>query len=373
MKRIFAFAPIAALLAGCLESSGPTAAAGVSEQELSVAAATTTTYEAEKATLHGAVVANAKTGFTGTGYADYINPTGDYVEWSVSVPSSGSYTLTFRFANGGTTSRGLKITKDGSQVNAKLAFMPTGAWTTWKTVSITNVSLSSGSHKIRAAAVDQSGPNMDNLAVTSGSTTPPPPPPSGAPTPSQLLALTSSCNKIGGSYATDDGGSSNVNICKLNGAVYWKADMDIDCDGVSTSTCNSNTDPWYQNQTSFTTSSGGWLNSATLPYYVVPLPSSRFDYTKNGIHAGQVAAVIFNGKMVYAVFGDEGPSNIIGEASVATANALGIYSNPKDGGSDGPVTYIVFTGSSGVVSPIEDHGKATSLGQSLATTLLKNN
>lgn len=175
----------AAALVGCLESSDSTKtgsahhlAPATAQNELAVGLATSSTYQAESATLHGALAKKDKAGYTGTGYADYQNSTGDYVEWSVSVPSSATYTLTFRFANGGSAARGLHITKDGSNVSTKLMFSPTGAWTTWKTVSV-STSLSSGSHKIRATAVDLSGPNIDNLVVTSGSTSTPPPPPTG--------------------------------------------------------------------------------------------------------------------------------------------------------------------------------------------------
>jgi hypothetical protein len=356
-----------AFLAGCMDMTAP-GQNGDAASELSLSPLTTSEMQAENATISGAKVMTSNTGFHGTGYVDFQNASNDFVDWNLGSVSSGSYTVTFRYANGGSSDRPLKITDGtGAILKSSFSFPPTGSWSTWKTISFTQ-SFSSATHHIRITAMGLSGGNFDYLQVQPATS-------STVPTASQLLAKTSSCSEItNGRYKTDDDASSaTVAICKLNGAVYWKADMDIDCDGVSTSTCNSTTDPWYQNQTSFTTSTGNWLNSATLPYYVVPLPSSRFDYTKNGIHAGQVAAIIFNGKVIYAVFGDEGPSNIIGEASVATANLLGIPSNPANGGSDGPVTYIVFTGSSGVVSPIEDHNKATSMGQNLASTLLKNN
>ena len=86
---------------------------------------------------------------------------------------------------------------------------------------------------------------------------------------------------------------------------------------------------------------------------MIPLPSSRFSYKSNGIKPGSVAAVIFNNKVVYAVFADEGPNAIIGEASYATAKALGINPDPSNGGVDSGVTYIVFPGQ--VPSPVENN------------------
>src|SRR4051794_31980454 len=72
-------------------------------------------------------------------------------------------------------------------------------------------------------------------------------------TAADLLALTNSCVQASnGKYATDSGGAATVPICKLNNAYFWKADLDVDCDGLQTTTCNKQTDPDFQNQTSAT-------------------------------------------------------------------------------------------------------------------------
>lgn len=63
------------------------------------------TCEAESATLSGAVASAGNPGFSGTGYADYSNATGDYVEWAIDVASAGRYELAFRYANGGAADR----------------------------------------------------------------------------------------------------------------------------------------------------------------------------------------------------------------------------------------------------------------------------
>jgi hypothetical protein len=190
----------------------------------------------------------------------------------------------------------------------------------------------------------------------------------------KLVALTSHCTVAStAKYATDQGVTPTIDVCRLNGAFFWTADMDIDCDGQSTAECNATTDPAYQNQTSFTQSNGQPLSASVLPYVVVPLPSAKFSYVTAGIKPGAVVIVIYSGKMMYGVFGDEGPSTIIGEASYAMAKSLGIDPNPATGGVDTGVTYIVFTGAGAVASPIEDHQAAVTLGQGLASTLLQNN
>ncbi|MFF5533311.1 glycoside hydrolase family 75 protein [Streptomyces cinerochromogenes] len=187
-----------------------------------------------------------------------------------------------------------------------------------------------------------------------------------------LLAKVTSCAQISsGKYKTDDETSATVPVCGKNGAVFWKADMDIDCDGQRTANCNEDRDPWYQDDTAFHQSDGKPLKAETLPYVVVPSTSSIWNYTNAGIKGGGVVAVIYNNKVEYAVVGDTGPSKIIGEASYATAKALGIDPDPETGGTDSGVTYILLKNSK--VSPIESHSAAVSLGDQLAKQFIANN
>ncbi len=194
------------------------------------------------------------------------------------------------------------------------------------------------------------------------------------PSASDLLALLKNCQQVStGLYSTDSNTSATVPVCQLNGAVYWRADMDVDCDGLTSTQCNSNTDPWYQAQTAATDSQGKYLDAAKLPYVVVPGVSSRFSYKTAGLHFGSIIAVIYKGKVTYGVFGDIGPTSIIGEASYAMAASLGINPDPAVGGADSGVTYIAFTGQSGVAPVIEDHSATTTQGEQQASQLVQAN
>ncbi|MER7982179.1 glycoside hydrolase family 75 protein [Streptomyces sp. NPDC095817] len=194
----------------------------------------------------------------------------------------------------------------------------------------------------------------------------------GSVSAASLLAKVTSCSQISsGKYRTDEETSATIPVCGKNGAVFWKADMDIDCDGQVTSRCSADTDPWFQDDTAFHQSNGQPLRADSLPYVVVPSTSSIWKYTSSGIKGGGVVAVIYNNKVEYAVVGDTGPTSIIGEASYATASALGIDPDPETGGTDSGVTYIVFKNAQ--VSPIESHTAAVTLGNSLAQQFLANN
>ncbi|KUO19943.1 hypothetical protein AQJ91_17140 [Streptomyces dysideae] len=211
------------------------------------------------------------------------------------------------------------------------------------------------------------------LPPTAASGTPhPTSPQEGTVSAADLLAEVTSCSQISnGRYRTDADSPAIIPVCGKNGAVFWKADMDIDCDGQRTAKCNENTDPWYQDDTAFHQSDGKPLRSDTLPYVVVPSVSGTWDYTAAGIRGGGVVAVVHNNQVQYAVVGDTGPAKIIGEASYATAEALGIDPDPATGGAESGVTYILFRNSR--ASPIESHDAAVSLGDRLAREFIRNN
>src|SRR5262249_20650006 len=145
------------------------------------------------------------------------------------------------------------------------------------------------------------------------------------------------------------------------GAVFWKADLDVDCDGKESTACNKTTDPWFLPETAATDSTGAPLDAASLPYLVVPGVSARWSFKGAGVALGNVGAVIYDGKMEFGIVGDIGPTTIIGEASYAMASKLGINPDPKVGGTAAEVAYVVFTGPSAAVKKNEDHAEAIAL------------
>ncbi|MFC8706527.1 glycoside hydrolase family 75 protein [Streptomyces anulatus] len=185
-------------------------------------------------------------------------------------------------------------------------------------------------------------------------------------TAAELLAEVRGCARISkGAYRTDSGSPrATVPVCDTADAVFWKADMDIDCDGRRTRACNRKTDPYFLPETAFQSSRGEPLDSAVLPHVVVPGPGKVWDYRKSGLTGGSVVAVVYRDRVRYGVIGDTGPTGIIGEASYAMAKALGIDPDPSTGGAESGVTYIAFKNSR--VSPIESRERARSRGAELA-------
>ncbi|GAA2647876.1 discoidin domain-containing protein [Nonomuraea recticatena] len=120
-------------------------------------------YQAENATLSQASVAANHAGFTGSGFVDYVNVAGGYVEWTVTAATAGAHNLTLRYANGTTANRPLAVAVNGVTVNRD--FPGTGAWSTWADVTLT-ATLNAGANTVRATATAATGgPNLDKLTV----------------------------------------------------------------------------------------------------------------------------------------------------------------------------------------------------------------
>jgi Fungal chitosanase of glycosyl hydrolase group 75 len=166
--------------------------------------------------------------------------------------------------------------------------------------------------------------------------------------------------------------TTTAKIFKLRtGQVYIESDMDIDADGSPRAL---EIDPGPgQLETSLTYEDDRPVNSERVPYFV--LPSGFFQ--KFNIRLGDIGAVIYRGKVTYAVFADVGPSDLTGEGSLALHEALG--HNPWEDSSrsrilnesipDG-VVYVVFPGS-GDGTP-QTPARISAVGAKLWKTLLRD-
>jgi hypothetical protein len=122
-------------------------------------------YQAEAATRSGAVVATNSAGYTGSGFVDYKNAAGEYVEWKVSVPAAGKYTVSWRYANGGSTSRPLALKVNGTNAAQPVLMPKTGGFGTWKWTG-REVTLKAGTNAVRLTSTGLSGANVDKMVVS---------------------------------------------------------------------------------------------------------------------------------------------------------------------------------------------------------------
>ncbi len=132
-------------------------------------------HQAEDATLSGAAARSDHTGFTGSGYVDYDDAPGGYVEYTVTAARAGAHTLVFRYANATDADLPLSLSVNGRRVGTA-SFPGTGAWTTWRDVTA-SVPLEVGANRVRATATTgRGGPNTDRLTVDDTDAEPPTPP-----------------------------------------------------------------------------------------------------------------------------------------------------------------------------------------------------
>ncbi len=111
------------------------------------------------------IIESEHSGYTGTGYANTDNATGNGINWSVNILAGGTYTFTWRYANA-SGDRPANLIINGSTVVSGISFPGTGAWTTWNTVSSGSVTLTEGIKTVRLQATTSGGlGNIDYMNV----------------------------------------------------------------------------------------------------------------------------------------------------------------------------------------------------------------
>jgi rhamnogalacturonan endolyase len=109
---------------------------------------------------------NDNAGYTGDGFANTTNSDNNGITWTVYATSSGAYTLTWRFANGGATDRTCDLLINDATVRSGISMVTTGSWTDWTTIPVSGIILSEGSNKIRIQATTSSGlANIDYIKI----------------------------------------------------------------------------------------------------------------------------------------------------------------------------------------------------------------
>lgn len=91
-----------------------------------------------------------------------------------------------------------------------------------------------------------------------------------------------------------------------------------------------------------------YVDAALVPYIVLPGRMSRGGpsfSTMTGTLLGDLAVVCYQGQLAGAIFADVGPSDHIGEGSLALARELGMPASPDAGHDEADVAYVVFPGS----------------------------
>lgn len=155
----------------------------------------------------------------------------------------------------------------------------------------------------------------------------------------------------------------NSSMLKLkDGTIFFDAKMGLDADGSPYAQKTQNT-PGSTNQAEtslrYPLPKKPSVNADRVPYIVIP--QGGFDKAL-GIELGDVAAVVYGAKRVFAVVADQGPACKLGEGSIRLHEALnhpvckararnGDCTELKDVGIDRGVLYFIFPGTHGKLVP----------------------
>jgi hypothetical protein len=166
----------------------------------------------------------------------------------------------------------------------------------------------------------------------------------------------------------------DVNVYQVaKGFFAYTSSMAIDTDGS-----DPDKDPDHQDQTAWQDDEGHQLGAHHVPYYVLgdicpdrESPCKWFYYREHDITGLQFALIFYRDKCIGAVFGDtQGPPGgdpkELGEASVRSAQHLGIPDSGITGGVNDGVTVVVFSGPEWVI-----HGTNSTLDANAQALLQK--
>ncbi|QHS61094.1 InlB B-repeat-containing protein [Chitinophaga agri] len=93
---------------------------------------------------------NSYTGADGGYYINLSNSASKGVNYRVTVPSAGTYSFVWRYANGGANvSTTARLLVNGSTVVSSVSFPKTTAWTSWTTTAAVTATLAAGTNTVR--------------------------------------------------------------------------------------------------------------------------------------------------------------------------------------------------------------------------------
>lgn len=109
---------------------------------------------------------NNHTGFTGSGFANTDNHQGASITWAATAQTSGTYRISLRYANGGTSARSGSLLVNGGANGDYTVNLPTTAgWDDWREISL-DIDLERGNNTLQLRATGAEGlANIDSLTI----------------------------------------------------------------------------------------------------------------------------------------------------------------------------------------------------------------
>lgn len=121
----------------------------------------------EGCSIDPALLESSNDGFSGDGYVNVENTMGASASWMLNSNTAQTATLSFRYANGGASSRDADVMINGSS-SGNLSFSATTTWTTWE-MATAQVNLNEGNNEISLVALTTDGlSNIDLISYSKG-------------------------------------------------------------------------------------------------------------------------------------------------------------------------------------------------------------
>ena len=149
-----------ATITATTQEGGFTATCDVTVSDVIIATITIQENETGVESFNG-IITTGFSGYTGDGCIDTDNELGNGITWKICVPSSGTYSLQWRYSNGDSKDRPGQLLVDGYVAESYVSLPPTGNWTSWTLSSTVDVTLTAGTHTIRLE-----GTTSDALGLT---------------------------------------------------------------------------------------------------------------------------------------------------------------------------------------------------------------
>jgi len=135
----------------------------------------------------------------------------DWMDYSVNPTTTGTYTVKFRVASGGSGAK-FQVKKSDGTVLATVDVPSTGGWQNWQTVTA-NVTLTAGTQTLRIQSITWNGWNINWMDFAHATAiAPPPPPPSGSTTGTTRVEAEhyTSMHGVQSENTWDAGGGQNI-------------------------------------------------------------------------------------------------------------------------------------------------------------------
>ena len=126
------------------------------------------TYElqAEEETWSSGGVDDNHAGYTGSGFVNVDNASGEWIEWNFEIVADSTATITCVFRYASTDTRSMDFIVNDSTIE-NLTFAGSGGWDSWAEQTASTQSINGGSVTIRLTATTNGGPpNMDKMDIT---------------------------------------------------------------------------------------------------------------------------------------------------------------------------------------------------------------